>query len=267
MDGLTARLDEIARALVLLVASDFDGTLAPIVSAPSAAQANCDSLSALKVLSQTPQTHVAIISGRALADLAARAREAGAVHLVGSHGSESAAEPATPLTTEARRLLDHLRAALRRIVASAPGCLLEEKPTGLACHYRNADARTARVVLDTIMYGPAACPGVRVRAGKKVVELSVVPADKGVALRRLRQQLRASAVLFMGDDATDEDAFATLVGPDVGVKVGLGATTAPYRVHGPAEVAQLLTHISERRAQWAAEAHFVRADGCRPLSD
>ena len=66
MTELQQRLDDLSRAPVLLVASDFDGTLAPIVSEPSRAEANRESLVALRALAEMPQTHVAIISGRAL---------------------------------------------------------------------------------------------------------------------------------------------------------------------------------------------------------
>jgi len=85
---LQQRLDDLSRAPVLLVASDFDGTLAPIVSEPSRAEANRESLVALRALAEMPQTHVAIISGRALSDLAAKTLDFERLHLVGSHGSE-----------------------------------------------------------------------------------------------------------------------------------------------------------------------------------
>jgi trehalose 6-phosphate phosphatase len=267
MDELKQHLAEISHAPVLLVASDFDGTLAPIVSEPTLAEANRESLVALRALSQMPQTHVAIISGRALKDLAARAIDIEHLHLVGSHGSEFEAGFATPLQPHAQALLDRLNNEVQDIAAGVPGSVVELKPAGLAFHYRNAEEQLAERAVEAILDGPGRKAGVYVRRGKKVVELSVVQTDKGQALRALRQRLGASAVLFLGDDVTDEDAFATLMGPDIGVKVGTGESAAPYRVTGPVEVAQLLACISERRSEWLAGSHAVPIDEHWLLSD
>src|SRR5258707_10853052 len=88
MEDLLNHLDEVSRAPVLLVATDYDGTLAPLVSEPSLAEAHRESVVALKALAGLPQTHVAVISGRALADLSGRLGGIDSVHFVGSHGSE-----------------------------------------------------------------------------------------------------------------------------------------------------------------------------------
>ncbi|MFH0980720.1 MAG: trehalose-phosphatase, partial [Planctomycetota bacterium] len=239
MSELPSRLDELARSPVLLVASDYDGTIAPLVSHPAAAEADRETIVALKALARMPQTHVALISGRALSDLASRTREVDEVHLVGSHGSEFEAGFATPLSAEARSLLERLRNELASGAASSPGFLVEEKPASLALHYRNADERIARAAVDAILRGPATWPGVHVRHGKKVIELSVVETNKGTALRRIRRRLGATAVLFLGDDVTDEDAFDTLLGPDVGVKVGPGESRARFRAANTIEVARI----------------------------
>lgn len=266
-EELLARVDALARAPLLLVASDFDGTLAPIVSDPARAEADRESLVALKSLAAMPQTHVAIISGRALHDLAGRTTDLGDAHLVGSHGSEFEAGFATPLAAEAAGLLARLNAVLGALARSGSGLALEEKPASLAFHYRNADDATAERVVAAILSDAAKWPGVHVRHGKKVIELSVVATNKGAALDRLRQRVGASAVFFIGDDVTDEDAFATLGGPDLGVKVGPGATRAAFRADDTIAVARLLARLAERRADWIAgafapaiEAHALLAD-------
>jgi hypothetical protein len=83
-----------------------------------------------------------------------------------------------------------------------------------------------------------------------MVELSAVPSDKGAALDTLRHQVAATAALFLGDDVTDERAFARLAGPDVGVKVGDGRSTAAHRILDTAAVAKVLAYLVEERKLW-----------------
>jgi GH15 family glucan-1,4-alpha-glucosidase len=108
---------------------------------------------------------------------------------------------------------------------------------------------------------------VRVRHSAKVVELLVIDTDKGVALEKIRRQVGAAAVLFMGDDVTDEDAFATLKGPDVGVKVGANETRAEFRVDDTVEVARLLAIMAEQRENWLAGSAAVPIEEHSLLSD
>jgi len=260
-------IDGLARTPILLVASDFDGTLAPLAAHPSQAEPDRQAVVALKALAGMPQTHVAIISGRALSDLAQRTGATDGVHLVGSHGSEFDLGFATMLAAPAREMLARLKADLSALAGALPGCLLEEKPAGFAFHYRNADQPAAVKVVDLILDGPGRLPGVHVRHGKCVIELSVVETDKGKALERLRQRMGASAVLFVGDDKTDEDGFAVLAGPDVSVKVGPGETAARYRVADTVGVARLLARVAERRAGWLAGEAAVPIEQHALLSD
>ena len=81
-------LRSLAQTPILLVATDYDGTLSPIVDDPLQARPSRESSVALRSLAELANTHVAIISGRALRDLAALSRFPEEIHLVGSHGSE-----------------------------------------------------------------------------------------------------------------------------------------------------------------------------------
>src|SRR5262249_3951526 len=80
-------------------------------------------------------------------------------------------------------------------------------------------------------------------------------------------QVAASATLMLGDDVTDEDAFALLSGPDVSVKAGPGETCAKYRVADTVEVARLLARLAEGRAAWMAGSHAVPIQQMSLLSD
>jgi trehalose 6-phosphate phosphatase len=90
--------------------------------------------------------------------------------------------------------------------------------------------------------------GVHVLHGKRVVEVSVVRADKGTALLALRDEVGADVVAYFGDDVTDEDAFRALGPEDVTVKVGRGETAARFRVDSPEDAAAALRLVLDRRA-------------------
>lgn len=267
MNELDAKLQELARVPILLLACDYDGTLSPIVSDPRQAKPHREAIVALRQLASLPQTHVAVISGRALRDLAGLIGETEGIHLVGSHGSEFDLDFATNLPLEAALLREKLLSQLAEIAATNPGFIVEPKPASVAFHYRNASEADSQRALEAVLSGPAQLDGVFTRHGKKVVELTVVPTNKGSALETLRHRLGASAAAFIGDDVTDEDAFATLTGPDVGIKVGPGETRAPFRVDSPDEVARLLARLCDWRTEWLTGSAAVPIEKHSLLSD
>ena len=267
-EELEDRLALLARAPQLLVACDYDGTIAPLVDDPMKARPLRETSVALRNLAALPQTHVAVISGRSLRDLAALSRLPAEIHLVGSHGSEFDIDFALELDPDLRERRSRLTGDLERAVADHPGVILEKKPASVAVHYRNVgDESAAGEVLALVDEVAAAIGDITVRHGKLVVELLLVPTDKGHALDTVRANLGAGAVLFLGDDITDEDAFATLSGPDLGVKVGDGDTAAAARVDSPASVAVLLATLGARRSDWLAGESVVPIEDHAMLSD
>lgn len=244
------RLCAIARVPVLLVASDYDGTIAPIVDDPSAARPRRESMVALRSLAAMHSTHAAIISGRALSDLAALTRDPENIHLVGSHGSEFDAGFTKSLDAQQVELRERIETELRAIAQRTPGAHVELKPASVALHVRRADAADGERAVRQAEEGPAALPGVHTKHGKAVIELAVLRTSKAGALTTLRQHLSATAVVFFGDDVTDEDAFATLGGPDMAIKVGEGDSVAPLRVASTLDVARALAVLCEQRAAW-----------------
>lgn len=242
---LRAALAAAAGADQLLVACDFDGTLAPIVAHRDDARALPESLEALRALVAMDRTTVAVVSGRALLDLAAVGNLPDGVLLVGSHGAELDDEP----DDDVLALRDDLVRDVRGLVGHVPGVDLEVKPAGVAVHVRAAARTDAAAVLDALRAGPARLPGVVALPGKEVLELSVVSTDKGEALDVLRRRSGATATVFLGDDVTDETAFARLQPGDVGVKVGPGATAAEHRVPDPVVVADVLALLAAQRVE------------------
>jgi trehalose-phosphatase len=265
--ALLERIAQLARVPQLLVACDYDGTVAPIVDDPMSARPRRETVVAMRALALLPQTHVAVISGRSLRDLAALSRMPEEIHLVGSHGSEfdiGFGRGLPPAAAERRLEIERL---LSEIAADTEGALLEPKPAAVAFHYRQVPERLVADVVTRIEQGPSALDGVRTTHGDKVIELLVTDTDKGRALEAIRHQVGAATVLYLGDSITDEDAFATLAGPDVGVKVGDADTTAPYRVADTVEVAKLLARLNELRADWLAGSAAVAIEHHSLLSD
>ncbi|MBW0103600.1 trehalose-phosphatase [Pseudonocardia sp. KRD291] len=253
MSGLLARLDRLAEVPVLLVALDFDGVLAPLVDDPSSSRPLPASAEAVRTLASLPGTTVVMLSGRGRDDLVTVSGFDAPVRLVGSHGSEfdpdlSASLGRGEFLTPAQH---DLRAALieelQTLVDDVAGARLEVKPAGAAVHVRGVDPAAGTALLDRVRTGPAARDGIDATEGKDVVDLAVLVTTKGSAVDALRAHLEADAVLFAGDDVTDESVFVRLSGPDVGVKVGDGDTAATHRVASPEELADALTHLVRAR--------------------
>ncbi len=251
---LRRALSTIARTPRLLVASDYDGTVAPIVSDPEKAFPHPESVRALRALSGLSGTTAAVISGRALRDLATLSRLPIEVQLVGSHGSEFDVGFVHAIDNDAKQLLDELVTELHDVAAANPGVTTEPKPASVALHVRNAAPAIAHRALTQVRQGAASWVGVQVTEGKSVIELAVIVTDKGDALDILRHQESASAAVFIGDDVTDEKAFRRLHGPDVGIKVGEGESLAEFRVSSTEDVSAVLAFIVEERRKWLSGA-------------
>lgn len=266
LGDLGEQIRQLARVPTLLVASDYDGTIAPLVDDPMSAVPNRDAVAAMRSLAELSNTHVAAISGRSLRDLSSLTRFPEEIRLVGSHGSEFDLGFASQLSPELSERRQKLTRAVK-ILGERYGALVEEKPTGVAFHLRMLSQDDAVRARDELIRGPAGWDGIHTRTGHDVLEMSVIETDKGTALSILRAQVGASAVIFLGDDVTDEDAFATLQGPDVGVKVGAGLTAAAFRVKDTDRVAQVLALLCELRLEWLRGAGLVPIEDHSMLSD
>jgi trehalose 6-phosphate phosphatase len=248
---LSSALAEAAASGALLVATDFDGVLAPLVLDPTTSRPLPGTVESLTALAGLPGTYAAVVSGRDLATLGALAG-IGADHpvtLIGSHGAESSGGDAGPaLSDDQRQALDALTAAFTAITTDHPGARLEHKPAAVVLHTRGMDEAAADAAEDAGLAAATRHTGAHVLHGKRVVEVSVVAADKGTALLALRDRVGADTLVYFGDDVTDESVFTRLGDGDVGVKVGDGDTAARWRVAEPQDVADALAVLLDHRA-------------------
>jgi trehalose 6-phosphate phosphatase len=205
----------------LLIVSDFDGTLAPIVMDPWGASILPGARRALRRLAGTRGILVALLSGRTAADLAARARVGGALYL-GNHGVERAVlerhARAEMLRVRGDSSLEAYVGDAQRlaaeVAAAVPQAWLVVEPKGpaVAFHFRAApdvaDAR--RRVIEAVERADPASRFVRL-FGRRVVELRPPGATlKRDALRELVEELRPAVTVMLGDDAADAEAFVVL---------------------------------------------------------
>lgn len=243
---VTAALESVAAAPRLLVATDFDGVLAPFVLDPLDARPQAGTIASLTELAAAEDTWTAVVSGRDLATLEQLTGLAGsAVTRIGSHGAESSSGTVLPEGTAAA--VAALRERVEHAVADRePRIRLEHKPTAVVLHTRGLPPEvlpTAEAIAHE-----AAVDGVTLLTGKGVHELSVLRADKGTALRALADTLVVDATLYLGDDVTDEHVF-TLLGPgDLGIKVGPGETAARLRVDDCTLAPEVLAALSSLRS-------------------
>jgi trehalose 6-phosphate phosphatase len=222
---LQRALDSISRVPRLLVTCDFDGTLAPIVSNPADARMLPSAATALTALAELPDTEVALVSGRALGVLRTLSGMPPSVHLVGSHGAEFDTGFSHDID---EGLLSRIIAELNEIAADKPGVTVETKPASVALHVRNADPTDGEVALE------------QARRASNGWDAHTTA---------LRDQTESTAVVFLGDDVTDEKAFVRMRDGDVGVKVGPGDTAAGFRIDSPDDVAEALAYLLDARGR------------------
>lgn len=229
----------------VLLASDFDGTLAPFVTDPMAARPAVGAVDTLRAAAGLPGVPVALVSGRDLAVL----RELSGlgdderIVFIGTHGAQSSLEVGSGALTELQRgLLARLDASLNGIIADHPGSRLERKPAAVVLHTRGMPEPANSAALDAAEAVAVAHPGCHPLRGKDVQEIGVCEADKGSALVNLARHTRADIVFYVGDDVTDERAFTALdpAHGDVTIKVGEGATAAGWRVANVAQAVACL---------------------------
>lgn len=222
---------------------DMDGTLIELAPTPAAARTDAALLDLIGDLRAACQGAVAVVSGRAIADLERRLPGL-ALALAGQHGLErrdaggGEHRQATPPAAKSR-----IVAELASVLEQHPGLLLEDKGLSLALHYRQVPRLASYVhrLLRRLLDGEAGGDGQRLQLqkGKRVVEIKPAGVDKGSAVEAFLAEPPFSGrrPVYIGDDATDEHGFAVVNRRQgISIKVGKGASAARYRLPDVAAV-------------------------------
>ncbi|HEX6308007.1 MAG TPA: trehalose-phosphatase [Longimicrobiales bacterium] len=236
----------------LAVFLDYDGTLTPIVDRPELARLSPEMRVTLRdVAAVWPTT---IVSGRGREDVTTLVGVDG-LHYAGSHGFDIAGPDIDGSRYEpdpgVAPVVGAAAAELRSRTADIPGVIVEDKKYSVAVHYRLVSKDRVADVERSVDEALARRPQLRKAAGKKVFELRPsMDWDKGRAmlwlLRALGLDGRDVLPLYIGDDVTDEDAFAALERRGIGILVTdvPRPTAAHYSLRDVTEVRALLDRLA-----------------------
>jgi trehalose 6-phosphate phosphatase len=202
---------------------DFDGTLVELAPSPDAVRVENELRTLLNRLNSRLEGRLALLSGRAVADVRSHLHPV-AVTISGSHGLEHSAPGGDVISVVERPSgLEKAIEAFRVLETRYPGVLVEEKPLGVALHFRGAP--DAEMVCHAAAERAAFETGMSIQFGKMLVELKPASGDKGSALLHFMKQplFAGTRPVFIGDDVTDEHGFeaarelggaGVLVGPE-----------------------------------------------------
>ena len=289
------RARELALGLVaarppLLVITDFDGTLSPIVQDPMGAVIDPLARNALRRLARLAEARperltVVVLSGRTSVDVAGRVR-VGGLRYLGNHGLEAGRLPRRgrpdALSVRADPTLEPWVAtssALAGAVAHKLGqpdwLFVELKGPSVAFHFRQApDVDRAReqvlLAIDAVEADAGDDQlGMSRLEGRRIIELRPVGAGgKGAAVERLLERDGPGAVLMLGDDRSDAEGFSVIAdarrrGRLEGVALAVhGARETPPEVAEWADVVLASTHDAAKVL--SALARALEAEGAAP---
>ncbi|HEX7112918.1 MAG TPA: trehalose-phosphatase [Mizugakiibacter sp.] len=235
---------------------DVDGSLLEFAADPSGVHVPLALLDLLRRLRAALDGALALVSGRGIDDLD-RLFAPLRLPAAGIHGYELRDADGTHRTLGLdQSLAARLHASARELAAALPGVLLEPKHAAVALHYRQAPALAAQVHAGAARIA-AALPGIALQPGAMVCELKPADADKGRAVDALRTAapFRGRTPVFVGDDLTDEHAFAAVNRADgLSVLVGTRPSAARYALPTPADVHAWLRHVVAELEQGDAGA-------------
>ena len=236
----------------LLVMLDYDGTLAPIAARPELARLTDARKRVLARLVRAPGVTVAVVTGRSLSDIESLLGVPGLV-ISANHGFEMSRSGKVffPCGGGFRRHFKGLARDLQSALDGVQGALVECKGFSVAVHYRLVSRKRWGEVERAVRRVSLPCRkrfGWKVTGGKRVWE--VRPAgrwNKGDAVLWIWNRFApGSFPIYIGDDETDEDAFAALRKKGLTVLVGRrGRSAAACRMADVGKVWRMLKLMIE----------------------
>ena len=253
---IAARIvNQVAGGGHLLLLTDYDGTLAPIVQDPDAAKLPTEVREDLRLLAGSPRVHFGVVSGRDLAELRELVAVGDAIY-AGCYGLEIEGPGMRFLHPDAQAQRETLIAVSRELSQRAsmvPGMRVESKRFGLAVHYRHvAPDHMERVETELARAIPPDGSRLKIFHGQQVIEIQPqVGWTKGDCVLWIRDRVRRISgdrlmVVYIGDDWTDEQAFQALAGEALTISVGsrVPDSKAAHRVADVAAVRQLISALA-----------------------
>ena len=258
--------DRLREAKHILLFSDFDGTLAPIVERPELALPSENMRDLLRALSRQNRFTVGIVSGRALKDLKSRVGVTGITY-AGNHGLEIEGPGLSfihPLAEELSPVLHLISGVLGKAFKPLAGVLVEDKGLSLSVHFRQVEEareKDVKNIFERVVHVARSVGKIRVTAGKKVYEVRPqVSWDKGRAISMLMAKYNkvddwTTIPIFLGDDLTDEDGFK-VVHRHKGISVFVGEaepnSVANYFLRSPSETEEFLSVLLNKdKRDWS----------------
>ncbi|MBD2772167.1 trehalose-phosphatase [Iningainema tapete] len=245
---LDSFFDSLAKAQERLLLLDYDGTLAPFCIKRDQAIPYSGVTNLLSDIRQTQTTQLVIISGRAIQDLIPLLNLDPPPEIWGSHGWEH-------LDSKGQYTITSFDEATSEALSEAKNCIealglmdfCEQKPVSLAIHWRGLQPESANLIQSQIQ---EKWKELEKKSNLKIhffdggVELRISGKDKGTAVESIICNLSKGAkIAYLGDDATDEDAFRVLKtrGLSVLVREELRSTNADLWIKPPKELIEFLT--------------------------
>jgi len=239
-------ISDLRQTAILL---DVDGTIVDFAPTPREVFVSGELRKTLQRLHEGTSGALALVSGRPAKELDLLFAPL-VLPVVGGHGAEIRTTTSGVVRRAAARPLPaELRRRLAEVAAAGPGIILEDKDYSLAIHYRLAPDKEDLIRKAVLAICEEHARGsVEVLPGKFVFEVKSVGFDKGTGVRELMSHapFKGRQPVFIGDDTTDEAAFAVL--PEFN---GLGASVG-RRIQGvadcfetPHDVRVWLEHIAQ----------------------
>lgn len=251
---LSSAVNAFRQASSRILLLDYDGTLVPYSKLPQDAVPPPELIELLKRLAQSPKTLVAVVSGRSRSDLETWFGNVPRLWLAAEHGATIRSPVVMKWEQYHAGYSDDWKRdvypVLEHFVARTPGSLIEEKEFALVWHYRMADPEFGEWLANDLVHNleqMLAETHLRAVRGRKSVEVKVMWANKGEVMKRLENFCpRPDFLLAAGDDATDEDLFASLPDSAWTIHVGGSPSRARYRLSGPKELCRLLKSLTSQ---------------------